>query len=58
MLPGNLNELWARFKKLLQKNWTGKNSILFTEEIIAIADKLLEYKCISKKQHRFLIIEI
>ena len=27
------------------------------EEIIAIVDKLFEYKCISKKQHKILLVK-
>ena len=28
---------------------------MYIEEILAIFNKILEYKCISTKQHRFLI---
>ena len=36
---------------LLQEKQAGNNSDLINQEIVAIVDKLLEYKCISKKQH-------
>ena len=45
-------ELCDRLKLLLQKKHGGKNSNLIDEQIIAIVEKLLEYKCISKKQHK------
>ena len=55
-LPQNPNELCDRLKLLPQKKPAGKNSDLIDEKIVAIADELLEFKCISTKQHRFLII--
>ena len=36
-------------KLLLQEKHAGNNSDIINEEIIALVDKLLEYKCISKK---------
>ena len=41
-------ELCNRLKLLLQEKHAGKNSDIFNQEIVAIVDKLLEYKCISK----------
>ena len=41
-------------KLLLQEKQSGNNSNNFDEESIVKADKLLEYKCITTKQHEFL----
>ena len=38
-----------------RKNKLKKNSNIFTDEIVAIVDKLLEYKCISAIQHKVLL---
>ena len=46
-----------RIRSLLQEKQAGNNSKLFNQEIVAIVDKLLEYKCISKKQHKQLSIK-
>ena len=46
------NELCDRLKLLLQEKQAGNNSNIIIPEIIAIVDKLLEYKCLSKKQHK------
>ena len=47
------DELCQRIKLLLQEEkQAGKNSHLINKEIVAIVDKLLEYKCISTKQHK------
>ena len=51
----NPNERCDRLKLLLQKKQSGKNSSIIDGETIAIADKLSEYKCISTKQHNFLL---
>ena len=32
-------------------------TLMFNDEIVAIVDKLLEYKCISKKQHKQILIK-
>ena len=50
-LSENPNELCDRLELLLQERQAGNNSDIINDEIIAIIDKLLEYKCISKKQH-------
>ena len=50
-LSSDPNELCERLKLLLQEKHAGNNSDLINEEIVAIVDKLLEYKCITKKQH-------
>ena len=51
-LSSDANELCDRLKLLLQEKHAGNNSDLINDEIVAIVDKLLEYKCISKKQHK------
>ena len=56
-LSSNANELCDRLKLLLQEKHAGNNSNIINEEIAAIVDKLLEYKCISKKQHKRILIK-
>ena len=56
-LSENPNELCDRLKLLLQEKQAGNNSNIINDEIIAIIDKLLEYKCISKKQHKQILIK-
>ena len=51
-LSENPNELCDRMRLLLQEKHAGNNSDLIKVEIIAIVDKLLEYKCITKKQQK------
>ena len=51
------DELCNRLKLLLQEKQAGKNSDINNQEIVAIVDKLLEYKCISKKQHKQILIK-
>ena len=57
ILPSDPNELCDRLKLLLQEKHAGNNSNLIDEEIVAIIDKLLEYNCISKKQHKQFLIQ-
>ena len=51
------NELCDRIKILLQEKQAGNNSDIINQEIIVIIDKVLEYKCISKKQHKQISIK-
>ena len=51
-LSENADELCDRLKLLLQEKHAGNNSDIINDEIVAIVDKLLEYKCITKKQHK------
>ena len=51
-LSSDPDELCNRLKLLLQEKHAGNNSGLINDEIVAIVDKLLENKCISKKQHK------
>ena len=48
-LSSDPNGLCDRLRLLLQDKEGGNNSEIFNEEIVAIVDKLLEYKCISMK---------
>ena len=57
ILSSDPNELCDRLRLLLQEKHAGNNSDLINDEIITIVDKLLEYKCISKKQHRQILIK-
>ena len=57
ILSSDPNELCDRLKILLQEKHAGNNSNLIDEEIVAIVDKLLEYRCITKKQHKQILIK-
>ena len=57
ILSSDCNELCERLKLLLQEKHAGNNSDIINDEIVAIVDKLLEYKCISKKQHKQILIK-
>ena len=56
-LSSDLDELCNRLKLLLQQKQAGNKSDIINDEIVATVDKLLEYKCISKKQHKQLLIK-
>ena len=56
-LSSDPDELCDRLKLLLQEKHGRKNSDIINDETIAIVDKLLEYKCISKKQHKQILFE-
>ena len=57
ILSSDPNELCDRLKLLLQEKHAGSISDIINDEIVAIVDKLLEYKCISKKQHKQILIK-
>ena len=57
ILSSDPNELCDRLKILLQEKHAGNNSDIINDEIVAIVDKLLEYKCISKKQHKQILVK-
>ena len=57
ILSSDPNELCDRLKLLLQEKHAGNNSDIINDEIVAIVDKLLEYKCISRKQHKQFLIK-
>ena len=56
-LSSDPDELCNRLNFLLQEKQTGNNSDIINEEIVAIVDKLLEYKCMSKKQHKQILLK-
>ena len=56
-LSSDPDELCNRLKLLLQEKHGGNNSDIINDEIVIIVDKLLEYKCISKKQHKQILIK-
>ena len=56
-LSENADELCNRLKLFLREKHGGNNSDIINEEIVAIVDKLLEYRCISKKQHKQILIK-
>ena len=51
-LSSDPDKLCNRIKLLLQEKHAGNNSDIVNQEIVAIVDKLLEYKCISKEQQK------
>ena len=56
-LSSDPNDLCNRLKLLLREKHAGKNSDIINQEIVVIIDKLLENKCISKKQHKQILIK-
>ena len=56
-LSSDPDELCNRLKLLLQEEHAGNNSDIINDEIVPIIDKLLEYKCISKKQHKQILFK-
>ena len=56
-LPSDPNELCDRLKSSLQQKNEWRKSEVINEEIVAIVDKLLKYKCISTKQHEQVLIK-
>ena len=54
---GNPDEFCDRIKLLLQPKQAGNSSNVINEEVVAIVDKLLEYKCIFKKQHKQFLLK-
>ena len=56
-LSSDPTELCDKLILLLQEKQTGNNLVLTNQAIIAIVDELLQYKCISKKQHKQLLIK-
>ena len=56
-LSSDANELCDRLRLLLQEKNAGNNSDIINDEIVAIVDKLLEYRCITKNQHKQILIK-
>ena len=55
--PENFDEFCDSLILILQEEQAGNISKISNEEIFAMADKLLEYKCITVKQHSFLFLK-
>ena len=51
-LSSNPDELCDSLKLLLQEKHAVNKSDIFNQGIVVIVDKVLEYKCLSKKQHK------
>ena len=51
-LPSDPNELVDQLQLLYIERVEGNDNPQLTEQIIAIADKLLEYECITTNQHQ------
>ena len=56
-LSSDPDELCDRLKLLLQEKHAGNNSDIIKDEIVSLVDKLLEYKCISKRRHKQILIK-
>ena len=56
-LSSDPDELCNRLRIILQEIQAGNNSDLINKEIVAIVDKILEYKCITKKQPKQILIK-
>ena len=56
-LTSDPDELCNRLKILLQEKHAGNTSDINNDELVAIVDKLLEYKCMSKKQQKQILIK-
>ena len=56
-LSSDPDELCERLKLLLQEKQAGNNSDIINQENVATVDKLLEYKCKTKKQHKQILIK-
>ena len=57
ILSSDPDELCIRLKLLLQEKQAGNNSDIIIQEIVAVVDKLLEYKCISKKEQKQILLK-
>ena len=57
ILSSDANELCDRLKLLLQEKHAGNNSGIINDESVAIVDKFSEYKSISEKQHKQILIK-
>ena len=56
-LSSDPDELCDRLKLLLQEKQAGNNSHIINDEVVAIIDVLLKYKCITKKQLKQILIK-
>ena len=56
-LSSDPDEVCNRLKLLLQEKHAGNNSDKINDGIVALVDKLLEYKCLSNKQHEQILLK-
>ena len=56
-LSSDPDELCDRLKILIQEKHAGTNSDIINNEVVAKIDVFLKYKCISKKQHKQILIK-
>ena len=56
-LSSDPDELCDRLKLLLQEKQAGNNFDVINNEVVAMIDVLLKYKCITKKQHKQVLIK-
>ena len=56
-LSSDPDELCEMLNLLLQEKNAGNNSEINNEEIVVIVDKLLEYRCITKKEHNQILMK-
>ena len=56
-LSSDPNKIYDKLKLLLKEKHAGNISDIINQEIVAIIDKLLEYKCISKKEHKQILLK-
>ena len=57
ILSSDPDELCDRLKLLLQEKHAGIESDIINQKIVVIVDKLLENKCLFKKQHKQILIK-
>ena len=55
-LSENPNELCDKLKLIIQEKRAANISNIIDEKLVDIADKLLEHRCISTKQRKFLLL--
>ena len=51
-LSSDTDEHCNRLNLILQEKHVGNKSDIINDELVAIVDKLLGHKCITKKQHK------
>ena len=56
-LPSFPEELCKRLNLLLQEEQAGNNYDKIDDEIVAIFDEIIDYNCVSKKQHKQILIK-
>ena len=57
-LSSDRDDFCDRVKLLLEERHARNNSAIINDKIVAIVDKLLEYKCLSKKQHKKIKLKV